>query len=219
MTVSLAQACADRRLFGIELHPEQRRLLESLEDTPNAIWACGRRGGKTLLSSVVCLHNLLFRPDLDALVRPGETRYAIIVATNQEQGRIALRQAKLLAEGSPVVRRWLRSSTSDELVFDRGGVVTILRVFPCSSRGIRGFPVSFAAMDECAHYVSVEEGDRAADSVYRALRPSLAQFGAGAQMLIVSSPSGPTGFFALSIGMRLIVVSLGVGGRSRSLPS
>jgi hypothetical protein len=194
--ITLTQACDDRRLLNVKLHPVQRQLLEGLEQTPNGVWAAGRRGGKTLLASIVALHNILFRPDLDALVRPGETRFAVIVATNAEQGRVALRSARLIVENSPILRRWLHSSTSDELQFERDGTTTALRVFPCSSRGLRGFPVSCGVMDEGAHFVTVEEGDRAAGTIYRALRPSLAQFGHAAQMLIVSSPSGSTGWFA-----------------------
>ena len=138
MILPLTAVCDDRRFLGVKLHPRQRELLEALEQTPNACWACGRRGGKTLCSSVVCLYDALFRPDLDAAVRPGEIRYSVIVATNAEQARVAIRSAKLIAEGSPVVRHWLRSQTADELVFDREGVVTVVRAMPCSSRGIRG---------------------------------------------------------------------------------
>jgi hypothetical protein len=53
--VGLVAACDDQRLFGIRLHPKQRELLEGLEHAPNAVWACGRWGGKTILASIVCL--------------------------------------------------------------------------------------------------------------------------------------------------------------------
>jgi hypothetical protein len=148
------------------------------------------------LASVVALYDLLFRPDLDRLVRPGEPRYSVVVATNQEQGRVALRSARLIVDGAPLLRQWLAEENQDELVFRRNGHVMALKVFPCSSRGIRGYPVSTGVMDEAAHFVSTDDGDRAAQQVYAALRPAVAQFGNAGRMLVVSSPSGSTGWFA-----------------------
>ncbi len=194
--VGLVAACDDQRLFGIRLHPKQRELLEGLEHTPNAVWACGRRGGKTMLASIVCLYDALFRPDLDGLVRPGEVRHSIAIATNAEQSRVLIRSAKLIVDGSPLLRPLLRSDTADELVFDCDGVVTALRAMPCSSRGIRGYPVSTGVMDEAAFYVTTEDGNAAAAQVYRALRPATAQFGHAGRMLVISSPMGSTGWFA-----------------------
>ena len=45
----LLEAIEDPELLGMELHPEQRALVEGFEGTPNAVVAAGRRGGKTLL--------------------------------------------------------------------------------------------------------------------------------------------------------------------------
>lgn len=149
-----------------------------------------------MLSSIVALYDALFRPDLDGLVRPGEPRYSVIVATNAEQAKIAIRSALLITKASPVLRRWLKAETADELTFDRDGVITVVRAMPCSSRGIRGYAVSTAIMDEAAFFVSLDEGDRAAASVYRALRPATAQFGHAGRMLVLSSPLGSTGWFA-----------------------
>jgi hypothetical protein len=99
-------------------------------------------------------------------------------------------------KGSPVLRRWLRSQTADELIFDRDGVITAVRAMPCSSRGIRGYPISTAAMDEAAVMVTTEEGNQAAAQVYRALRPSVAQFGHLGRVVVASSPYGSAGWFA-----------------------
>jgi len=195
--VSLLAACDDPALFGIRLRPAQRTLLGSLDRTPNAVWSCGRRGGKTFLASIVALADVLLRPDLDALVRPGEVRYAVAVATNHEQARVLIRSAKLIVEGSPLLRGLLKSETADELLFELAdGSLTALRAFPCSSRGIRGYPISTGVMDEAAAFVTTGDGNQAASMVYRALRPATAQFGVAGRMLVISSPQGPTGFFA-----------------------
>lgn len=54
----------------------------------------------------------------------------------------------------------------------------------------------FVALDEASFFVSTEMGDRTAAEVYRATRPSIAQFGEVGQMIVSSSPSGPAGWFA-----------------------
>jgi hypothetical protein len=157
--VGLLQACDESRLFAVKLHPKQRELLAMLEHAPNAVWACGRRGGKTMLCSIVCLYDCLFRQDLDDLVRPGEVRYSVAVATNVEQARVLIRSAKLIVDGSRVLSRLLVSATADELLFDLGdGTRTGLRAFPCSSRGLRGYPISTAVMDEAAFFVTTDRG-------------------------------------------------------------
>jgi phage terminase large subunit-like protein len=194
--VGIVEACGDPELFNLRLHRRQVELLEGLERTPNAAWACGRRGGKTMLASVVCLYDLLFRPDLDKLVRRGEVRHSVAIATNAEQSRVLIRSARLIVDGSPLLRGLLRSDTADELVFERDGVVTALRAMPCSSRGIRGYAVSTGVMDEAHHFVTSDDGNAAAAQVYRALRPATAQFGHAGRMLVISSPMGSVGWFA-----------------------
>src|SRR5207253_2787657 len=79
----LVQACDDRRLFAFDLWPRQRELLEAVERGPRIhVWAVGRRSGKSTMAALVCLWDCLLRPELDAMVRPGETRFAVSVATN-----------------------------------------------------------------------------------------------------------------------------------------
>ena len=51
-------------------------------------------------------------------------------------------------------------------------------------------------MDEAAFFLSTEMGDRTAAEVFRAIRPSIAQFGEVGQMIVSSSPMGPSGWFA-----------------------
>lgn len=187
---------AVERGLGVGLYPGQRDLVASLEATSNAVIAAGRRGGKTRTAAAVALADLLFRPDLDVLVQPGETRFAVVVATNLEQSRRLIEAARLVVDGSRAARRALTSQTADELCFALpDGARVALRAFPCSSRGGRGYPVSTLILDEGAHFVSSEDGDATAERVFGAMRPAQAQFGALARCLLVSSPMGAEGFF------------------------
>src|SRR4051812_47260494 len=125
--ISLVRACADSELFGFDLWPRQRELLAAAEKGPRLqIWALGRRSGKTTLAGLVCLHSCLFRPDLDTMVRPGERRYAVVVATNRDQARLLVRQARAIVERSPVLGELVEQATEDEIAFTNG---TALRAF------------------------------------------------------------------------------------------
>jgi Terminase large subunit, T4likevirus-type, N-terminal len=194
--ITLLEACDDGRLLGFSLWPRQRELLEAVERGPRLqVWCLGRRSGKTTLAALVALHNLLFRPDLDALVRPGEVRFAVGVATNIKQSRLFLRAALSIAEHSPLLAAEIEAVNEDLLTF-RGG--RALAAFPCNSRGGRGWPISCLLMDEAAHFLSETqtEASTLGENVFRALMPATAQFGAHGQIVVSSTPFGTAGFFA-----------------------
>ncbi len=193
----LVAACDDARLFGFELWPRQRELLEAVEAGPRIhAWAVGRRSGKSTLASIICLWGCLLRPELDRMVRPGETRYSVAIATNLAQSRLIVQAARSVVEGSPVLAGLVEGQTEDELRFKLpSGSKTCLRAFPCSSRGGRGWPISTLVMDEAAHFLSESDGDRTADRVWGAMVPSTAQFGDLARVIVSSTPYGEQGLF------------------------
>jgi hypothetical protein len=82
----------------------QRRLLESVDSDRKRIhiWALGRRSGKSTLAAVIALQDCLLRPDLQRLVRPGELRHAVCVATRTRQARLIVSAARSIL-GAPVV--------------------------------------------------------------------------------------------------------------------
>jgi len=188
------QACDDERLFNVKLWPRQRELLAAVERGPRThVQMLGRRSGKSLMAALVALHSSLFRPDLDAMVRPGETRFAVVVATNLSQARLLIRMAQSVIENSPILAPMLASATEDELRFEPApGVRTCVRAMPCSSRGIRGYPVSVAILDELSHFSSEGEVGNVstAERVFTALAPAVAQFGEHGRLLLISTPYG-----------------------------
>lgn len=192
-TPGLLEACDDPALFGLDLWPRQRRLLRDVERGPRLhVWALGRRSGKTTMAAVVALWDCLFRPELDALVRPGERRYAVAVATRVQQARLFLNAAVTIVERSPVLADLVEGVTDDELRFTNG---TAIAAFPCTSRGGRGWPISTLLLDEFAHMLDTE-GNSAAESVWRSLVPSTVQFGKRARVIVASTPLGSDGAFA-----------------------
>jgi hypothetical protein len=199
--VGLVEACDDSALLNFPLWPRQRELLASVdaEDAPRLhLWALGRRAGKTSMCALVAVANCCLRPDLDQLVRPGEVRNAVVVATNLVQGRVLLSMARAIVYGSPLLRGLVTRETEDSLYFTLpSGARTAIRVFPCSSRAIRGFAVSVGILDEAAHFASEGEIGNAAtaDRVFQALQPATAQFGGEARLLAISTPFGQDGWF------------------------
>jgi hypothetical protein len=193
VNVGLLAACVDPALLRLDPWPVQRRLLAAVEAGPRVhVWALGRRSGKTTAAAVALVWDALLRPGLDRLVRPGERRYAVGVATSLRQARLLVSAARSLVEHSPLLAPLVESSTEDELAFVNGATIA---AFPCTSRGGRGWPISLLVLDELAHFVDTE-GNSAAETVWRALTPSVAQFGAQARVIASSTPWGQDGLFA-----------------------
>jgi hypothetical protein len=194
----LLDACDDGQLFNFPLWPRQRDLLAALERGLRIhVWALGRRSGKSTLAALVCLWDALLRPELDTMVRPGETRFAVAIATNHQQARLIVNAARSIVERSPLLAPLVDGATDDELRFLLpSGAKTAVRAFPCTSRGGRGWPVSTLVMDEAAHFVSETDGYQAAERVWGALTPSTAQFGPSARIILASTPFGTAGLFA-----------------------
>ena len=193
-SVSLAEACSDRRLIPLMPHPGQRELLELAEDHRFLFAACGRRFGKSRWASAVALHNLLLCPEADALVSPGETRYVLILASSREQALICLDHARTLVRSSPVLSHELVEESEYELRF-RGNRAFL--ALPCSARSVRGYAASTVIFDELAHYPDEDvTGPRTADRLWGALTPSVAQFGQFGRVIGISTPAGTSGLFA-----------------------
>lgn len=193
-SVGLLDAVSDERLLAFRPHPAQALLLLRIEECQLVVAAAGRRFGKTRAAAAGALWNLLLQPELDALVSPGESRYAVSIANSQAQARIFVEQAASIAKASPTLRRELVDEQLDRLVF-RGGHV--LAAFPCSSKSGRGWPISYLVLDEFAHHFELEEGGPAtAPRVWAAMTPSVAQFGEGGRIVVLSTPAGDAGLFA-----------------------
>lgn len=191
---SLVRACDHKDVFGVALYPAQRELLAAIDAGPRIHALClGRRSGKTFMCALVMLHNCLLRQDLAGMVRPGERRYAVAVATNIRQARVVVTAARSIVEASPRLAGMVETVTEDEIRFTNG---TALCAFPCSSRGGRGWAISCLVMDEAAFFQSETDGPATADEVWRALSPSVAQFGDAGRIIVSSTPDkGLSGFF------------------------
>lgn len=181
-------------LLGLELTAGQAEMLGSFEEGgyQQAVWRCGRRGGKSLLADVLALFDATMRDELREFLRAGETRVAAIIAPRLEQSRAHIRSCRALLEGNRELFSLLESETVDSLRFANGSEI---RAYPASARGLRGDPWSSCVLDELGHFVTSEDGNAAGDMVVEAAHPSLAQFGDAGWLVAVSTPLWRQGAF------------------------
>lgn len=188
-------SCSDfaQHALGVELWPRQQRILNNLFEnkTSHAIWAMGRRSGKTFMAAVAAVY-LCFVQDehYRRRVRKGEKWYVITVANDLGQSKIALDNIRQLIINSPFEQEITRE-TSLEIEISNG---CVFQAIPASARASRGKAVVAIIMDELAFSI---EGDanRGAKAMYDALAPSIAQFGKNGKIIELSSPWLTDGLF------------------------
>lgn len=179
--------------LGVTLWPKQQEILDGLfeKGISHAIWAMGRRSGKTFMAAVAATY-LCFVQDqyFQRRVRKGEKWYVITVANDLGQSKIALDNIRQLILNSPFAREIIRE-TALEIEISNG---CVFQAIPASARASRGKAVVAVLMDELAFGI---EGDanRGAKAMYDALAPSIAQFGKRGKIIELSSPWLTDGLF------------------------
>jgi phage terminase large subunit-like protein len=179
--------------LGVELWPKQQEILNNLfeKNINHAIWALGRRSGKSFCAAVAALY-MCFAQDeyFTRKVRKGEKWYVIAVANDLGQSKIALDNIRQLILNSPFEQEIIRE-TSLEIEIKNG---CVFQAIPASARASRGKAVVALIQDELAFSI---EGDanRGAEAMYTALAPSIAQFGKHGKIIELSSPYLTSGVF------------------------
>lgn len=162
----------------------------SQKEKDMAVWAVGARGGKSMLSSIVCLYESICRyKHWNKFLQKGEAGYAVIIATRQRQAeQIIQANCSRMLENSAA--SWLIEEVcKGELRLKTGMRITS---FPCNSTSARGLPIHTLCFDELAHYRF--EGVKADETIYSSLRPRQSQF-PKAKCLMISTPSAKQGLF------------------------
>ena len=195
--VSLVEAADDARLLGatMTLRPRQRELLAGLDGRERMhVWAIGRQAGKSTLGAIAAVHSATLRPDLDAMLPRGRTRYALAAAPSEDQSREFVRLCAALIDASPLLAP-LATVKADEIRFElASGARTCIRAMPANSRSVRGLSASLIVLDEFAHFQDTA-GPASDERMFAALEPSTRVFGDLAKVLVISTPYGETGKF------------------------
>jgi phage terminase large subunit-like protein len=147
------------------------------------------------MAAVAAIHNAAVA-DYTGSLRPGETRFIVVVANRQEQAQEFIRVIRELLEQAIdpdlVALVDFSASTLDTIVFR---TKVVIRAMPCSSRSTRGLAVSLLVLDESGHFQTDSEGVGAGKEVYQALSPSVAQFGERGYVMFTSTPKWRSGLF------------------------
>jgi hypothetical protein len=195
MAISISQFSADPNLLNTPLWDKQAEILEQFwtGSYTLAVWALGRRSGKTLMAAVTATYAATMLADeYKRYLRPGEKFFIVSVANTIDQARIALQSVKDLITSSPILKPLIVRDTTDTLELSNGAV---FKALPASSRSGRGMACPVVIFDELAHALDTEAGNAAGDSLYAALSPSVAQFGGLGKILLLSSPWIQQGVF------------------------
>lgn len=191
----MALRCSEfaKHALGVTLWPRQEQILNGLFEKKinHAIWAMGRRSGKTFMAAVAATYMCFVQADFfQRKVRKGEKWYIITVANDLGQSKIALENIRQLIINSPFEQEVTRE-TAFEIEISNG---CVFQAIPASARASRGKAVVAIIQDELAFSI---EGDanRGAEAMYNALSPSIAQFGRHGKIIELSSPWLTDGLF------------------------
>jgi hypothetical protein len=166
-----SDACLMARRAGLVPDEWQADLLRS--NARQLLLLCSRQSGKSTVSSILALHEAVYKPDsLILLLSPS-------LRQSQELFR-KLKDAYNSLE-SPFMPRTAQESALT-LEFDNGSRIVAL---PGKEATIRGFSgVSLLVIDEAS---------RVPDELYQSVRPMLAV--SGGRIILLSTPFGKRGFF------------------------
>ena len=110
--------CSDfaKLVLQLELWPEQKRILDSYfdGDKTHAVWALGRRCGKTLMASIAALYAcFVLEEKYRRRVRKSEKFYILTIANDQSQAKLALNNIRQLLLDSPLEDEMTRETATE----------------------------------------------------------------------------------------------------------
>ena len=182
-----------KHVLKLDLYPRQEEILEEIvsNNARIAVLALGRRSGKSLLTSVLAIYcGLVLDSVFRCYLRPSEKFYIVSVANSQDQAKIILENIRSMILGSVFKAEIVRETA--ELIELRNGCV--FKCMPASGRSGRGLAIPVLLMDELAFAIDTD-GSTGGSAIYKALSPSVAQFGNDGFIVALSSPHIEQGIF------------------------
>jgi len=194
-------------------------IADLLETAPTELLlACGRRGGKTFIASIISAYEaykLIIKdnPQAHYNMADDEMIRIVNVASSGDQASELATQIQNRIFNSEWFLPYIASYNSEEINLKtlhdikkmkeeekRYGKPLKYRAsiriesLLCSARGARGGSVIVALFDELAHFID-NEGNRGGRKVYEGLTPSGATFGRDSKVICISSPYTKSGIF------------------------
>lgn len=185
-----------RALFGLPItDPAELELFRAstgLETPPRkkareAFVIAGRRSGKSFISSIIASYLACFF-DWSPYLSKGERGYIFIVATDRLQARVVKNYISGIFQQNDLFRRMVAKETAESIQLKNN--ITI-EIKTCSYRGIRGYTILAAILEEIAFWRSelTANPDR---EILTAIRPALSTI-PGSLLIGLSSPYSRSG--------------------------
>jgi|GEM_PF-5529985 len=192
--------------------------IDELECPSELLLACGRRGGKTFIASIISAYEsykLIIKDNPQAYYNMAEDEIIKIVniASSGDQALELATQIQNRIFNSewflPYISSYnnqelhlktkhdIRKMKEEEKIYGKPlkhRATIKIESLLCSARGTRGGSVIVSLFDELAHFVD-NEGNRGGKSVYESLTPSGATFGKDSKIICISSPWTKSGIF------------------------
>lgn len=192
---------------------------EETENSPSELLlACGRRGGKTFITSIITAYEaykLIIKDNPQAYYNMAEDEIIKIVniASSGDQALELATQIQNRIFNAEWFLPYISSFNSNELNLKTKHDITKMQEeekrygkplkvrasiriesLLCSARSTRGGSVIVALFDELAHFID-NEGNRGGKKVYEGLTPAGATFGKDSKIICISSPYTKSGIF------------------------
>jgi pimeloyl-ACP methyl ester carboxylesterase len=191
LALSTAQRTLLKAIYGLLLTAEELDIFQACtgrsEYMPpsggyrDTTIIAGARGGKdSRIACPIVVYEAVFGA---WAVTKGERPVIPLIAQNADSGRVAFEYCEAYLE-TPALRAMLAGPPRRSEIELTNGV--LIRIFPCSSKAVRGRSNPVAVMDEVAFF-RIEGGAQADRRVERALRRGMLSFPSG-RLIKISTP-------------------------------
>src|SRR5262245_15912929 len=183
-----------KAIFALPMDPDELPIYQQATGRtqppttqPSEIFTiCGRRGGKSFISSLTAVFIACFS-SFKQYLNAGEKAAIIILARDRDQAKIVFSYVSGILRATPPLAAMIAVERADEIELDND---VIIMVKTSDFRAIRGLTVAAAILDEVAFWDS--EGISPDHEVLTALRPATSTI-PDAKIIAISTPYSQSG--------------------------
>jgi len=187
--------------------------LNEYDGQPNELQlVCGRKGGKTFLTSVIAAYETYKliekeNPQKYYGLAEGDEIRINNIANSKTQAQLLFAAIKARILNCPYFQKYILFDPSADTIrisIPRDLIVTkeqkiktstiLISSLTCTARGIRGGNCITVMFDELAHFMD-DERNSSGKEIYDTLTPSIASFGKDGKVISLSTPLNKSGIF------------------------